>query len=154
MQTESSQPVTPDPQPTMLSLMRVAGWALVGLIAALAVALVYAALTFGMSLYPMPKDLQDLMVFLLISGAVSVGLGGAVFLLGWGRRIPSLAITMALVYLVGAAVVGVNVWYAADRMFLNKEHDLPLLTILLVFSAVISLFFAFFLSQSMVVRLR
>jgi signal transduction histidine kinase len=61
---------------------------------------------------------------------------------------------MALVYLVGAAIVAVNVLYTAVNMFLSTEHDLPLLTILLVFSAVISLFFAFFLSQSMVMRLR
>ncbi len=120
----------------------------------LVVALVYAARTFGMTLFPMPKDLQDLMVFLLISGGVSVGLGAAAFLVGLGTRIPSLAITLSLVYLAGAAVVGVNVWYASYRMFLNKEHDLPLLTILLLFSAIISLFFAFFLSHSMVSRLR
>jgi signal transduction histidine kinase len=128
--------------------------AFLALFVALVVAAVYAAMRFNMTLYPMPKDLQDLMVFLFISGTVSVALGAIGFLVGLGRRIPSLTISMAVVYLVGAAVVGVNVWYASYRMFLNQEHDLPLLTILLVFSAVISLFFAFFLSQSLVSRLR
>jgi signal transduction histidine kinase len=61
---------------------------------------------------------------------------------------------MALVYLVGVAVVGVNVIYTAANMFLSREHDLPLLIVLLLFSAVISLFFAVFLAQSMVSRLR
>ena len=79
---------------------------MVSLIVALAVAVVFAARTFGMSLYPMPKDLQDLTLFLLISGGVSVGLGAVAFLLGLGTRIPSLVITLVLVYLVGAAVVG------------------------------------------------
>ena len=116
--------------------------------------MVYAVMRFNMTPFPMPKDLQDLMVFLLISGTVSIVLGAVGFLAGLGRRIPSLTISMAVVYLVGAAVVSVNVWYTSYRMFLNQEHDLPLLTILLVFSAVISLFFAFFLSQSMVSRLR
>src|SRR5439155_13916689 len=74
------------------------------------------------------------------------------FRLGLGTRIPSLAITLALVYLVGAAVVAINVLYTAFNMFLSA-HDFGLLTILLVFSAVISLFFAFLLSQSMVSRL-
>jgi methyl-accepting chemotaxis protein len=129
-------------------------WGLFVLLAALVVALVYAAMRFNVQLFPLPKDLQDLTRILLISGVISIGLGAIGFFVGLGKRIPSLTISMAVVYLVGAAVVGVNVWYAAFRMFINKEHDLTLLAILLVFSAVISLFFAFFLSQSIVSRLR
>jgi signal transduction histidine kinase len=139
---------------TTSSYIRVAGMAIAGLLVALAVALVAAAVTFGMALYPLPKDLQDLSLFLLVSGTVSVIIGAIGFRIGLGTRIPSLVVTMALVYLVGAAVVGVNVFYASAQMFLNKEHDLPLLMILLLFSAIISLFFAYFLSQSMVSRLR
>src|SRR5205823_12532639 len=100
------------------------------------------------------KDLQDLTLFLLVSGGLSILLGAIGFRLGLGTRLPSLTITMALVYLVGMAIVGINVIYTAANMFLSKEHDLPLLTILLVFSSVISLFFAVFLAQSMVSRLR
>ncbi len=150
MSTET-QHATPNPQsPTpSTQMLRVAGWAVGALLAALAGALIYAA----MALSPPAKDLQDLTRFLLISGGVSVLLGALGFRLGLGTRIPSLAITMALVYLVGAAVVAVNVLYTAMYMFLSA-HDFGLLTILLVFSAVISLFFAFFLSQSMVSRLR
>ena len=136
------------------TVIRAGGLALAGLVLALLIAIVYAARTFGMVLYPMPKDLQDLTLFLLVSGGVSVVLGAIGFRLGLGTRIPSLAVTMALVYLVGAAVVAVNIFYTAYNMFLSKEHDLPLLAILLVFSAVISLFFAFFLSQSVVSRLQ
>src|SRR5438552_18694716 len=103
---------TPNPQPLTPSLIRIAGWALGGLLVALAGALVYAALT----LNPPAKDLQDLMRFLLISGSVSVLLGAVGFRLGLGTRIPSLALTMALVYLVGVAVVAVNVLYTALNM--------------------------------------
>ena len=131
------------------SLVRNAGWVLGGLAVALAGALVLAWAT----LNPPVNDLQDLTRFLLVSGGVSVLLGAIGFRLGLGTRIPSLAVTMALVYLVGVAVVAVNVLYTAVNMFLSP-HDLGLLAILLVFSAVISLFFAFFLSQSMVSRLR
>lgn len=151
MRTELSRKTSSSPTS---STARVALWALGGLLLAVVVAVVFAARIFGMTLYPLPKDLQDLTLFLLVSGGLSVLLGAAGFRLGLGTRIPSLAITMALVYLVGAAVVGINVLYTALRMFLNKEHDLPLLVILLVFSAVISLFFAFFLAQSIVSRLR
>jgi signal transduction histidine kinase len=132
------------------SSMRMVGWAVTGLVVALGVAVL---LTMVM-LSPPSKDLQDLTLFLLVSGGASILLGAIGFRLGLGTRLPSLAITLALVYLVGAAVVGVNVFYTAANMFLSKEHDLPLLTVLLVFSAVISLFFAVFLAQSMVSRLR
>ncbi|MFL5734439.1 MAG: sensor histidine kinase [Chloroflexia bacterium] len=129
--------------------MRLAGWALAALVAALAVALVLAAIR----LNPPAQDLQDLTRFLLISGVVSVALGVVGFRLGLGTRIPSLGLTLALVYMLGAAVVAINVLYTALNMFLSA-HDLGLLTILLVFSAVISLFFAFLLAQSLVMRLR
>jgi signal transduction histidine kinase len=130
--------------------MRMVGWAVAGLV----VALVAALLLTLVMLRPPSKDIQDLVVFLLISGGVSIVLGAIGFRLGLGTRLPSLALTMALVYLVGVAVVGVNVIYTAANMFLSREHDLPLLIVLLLFSAVISLFFAVFLAQSMVSRLR
>ena len=131
-------------------LVRVALWALSGILVALGLALVYTPIAMGGA--PPTKDIQDLIRFLLISGGISVVLGAAAFRLGLGTRIPSLWITVAVVYLVGGAVVAVNVLYTALNMFLN-QHDLALLTILLVFSSVISLFFAFFLSQSIVSRL-
>jgi signal transduction histidine kinase len=139
-------------QPRRLAPQVVRGlfWAIGGLAVALFVALLYAWLT----LNPPQKDLIDLTQFLLISGGVSIVLGAIGFRLGLGTRVPSLVVTMAIVYLVGVAVVGVNVIYTSARMFLNQEHDLPLLTILLLFSAIISLFFAVFLAQSIVYRLR
>lgn len=129
--------------------MKVAGWALLGLVVALAGTLLYATMRFQMP----GTDLQDLTRFLLISGAASVLLGAVGFRLGLGTRLPSLRIAIAAVYLVGVAVVAVNVLYTAVLMFVSA-HDLGLLTVLLVFSAVISLFFAVLLSQSMVSRLR
>lgn len=154
MKVYTSQPSTSKRRSMVRSLVLGAGWLVIGLVVATVVTVLFAARTFSMPLNPMPKDLQDLILFLFISGGISVALGAVAFLLGLGTRIPSLIITLALVYLAGAAVVGVNVWYASYRMFLNQEHDLPLLTILLLFSAVISLFFALFLSQSIVSRLR
>jgi len=126
-----------------------AGWALLGLVVALAVTLLFAFVM----LSPPAKDVQALSLFLLVSGSLSILLGAIGFRLGLGTRLPSLTITLALVYLVGVAIVGLNVLYTAANMFLSREHDLPLLTILLIFSAVISLFFAVFLAQSIVSRL-
>ncbi len=124
--------------------------ALGGLVVALAVALISALLVMNAQ----EKDIQELTRFLLVSGVASILLGAVGFRLGLSRRVPSLSITIALVYLVGVAVVALNVIYTSVNMFLSKQHDLLLLTILLIFSAVISLFFAIFLSQSLVSRLR
>ncbi|MEA2574123.1 MAG: hypothetical protein QOH93_1421 [Chloroflexia bacterium] len=129
--------------------MKAAGWAMLGLAVALSGTLMYAVMQFQLP----GEDLQDLTQFLLISGGVSVLLGALSFRLGLGTRLPSLRIAIAAAYLVGVAVVAVNVLYTAVLMFASP-HDLGLLSILLVFSAVISLFFAVLLSQSMVSRLR
>lgn len=128
--------------------MKVAGWALLGVAVALAVTLLYAVMRFRMP----GEDLLDLTQFLLVSGSISVLLGALAFRLGLGTRLPSLRIAIAAVYLVGVAVVGINVLYSAFLMFASP-HDLGLLTVLLFFSAVISLFFAALLSQSMMSRL-
>ena len=128
--------------------MKVAGWALLGLAVALAGTLLYAVMQ-----YRMPgEDLQDLTQFLLVSGGISVALGAISFRLGLGTRLPSLRIAIAAVYLVGVVVVAVNVLYSAFLMFASP-HDLGLLTVLLFFSTVISLFFAVLLSQSLMSRL-
>src|SRR5437868_910881 len=132
------------------STIWVVGLALAGLLVALGVALLCAWVALG----PPPQDLQDLTRFLLVSGGLSVLLGTLGFRLGLGTVIPSLGITIALVYLVGVVIVSLNVIYTATNMFLSREHDLPLLTVLLIFSAVISLFFAILMAQSMVSRLR
>jgi signal transduction histidine kinase len=125
-------------------------FAMFGLVLAVAVALVVAWVT----LSPPPQDLQVLTISLLVSGSISVVLGALAFRLGLGTRVPSLAVSLALVYLVGVGVVAVNIIYTSVNMFLSKAHDLPLLSVLLVFSAVISLFFAILMAQSIVSRLR
>lgn len=126
------------------------GFAVFGVALAVGVAVVVAWVTFS----PPPQDLQALTGSLLVSGGISVVLGAIAFRLGLGTRVPSLAVSLALVYLIGVVVVAVNIIYTSVNMFLSKAHDLPLLSVLLVFSAVISLFFSIFMAQSIVSRLR
>ena len=126
------------------------GFAVFGLVLAVGVAVVAAWVMFS----PPPQDLQALTGSLLVSGGISVVLGAIAFRLGLGTRVPSLAVSLALVYLVGVVVVAVNIIYTSVNMFLSQTHDLPLLSVLLVFSAVISLFFSIFMAQSIVSRLR
>src|SRR5258708_2047736 len=89
------------------SAMRLVGWAVLGVVVAVASALLFAFVMLGTP----ARDLQDLTLFLLVSGGLSILLGAIGFRLGLGTRLPSLTITMALVYLVGMAIVGINVIY-------------------------------------------
>jgi len=82
---------------TTPSYARVIGLAIVGLVVAIMASVLVAAATFGMPFWPLPKDLHVLAFFLMGSGVVSVVLRGLGFRLGLGTRIPSLAVTMALV---------------------------------------------------------
>jgi signal transduction histidine kinase len=151
---EDNNPLTSSiPQPVMRgrnSSAMMVGFAVFGLVLAVGVAVVAAWVMFS----PPPQDLQALTGSLLVSGGISVVLGAIAFRLGLGTRVPSLAVSLALVYLVGVVVVAVNIIYTSVNMFLSQTHDLPLSSVLLVFSAVISLFFSIFMAQSIVSRLR
>jgi signal transduction histidine kinase len=88
-----------------------------------------------------PRDLELLAVFLTASGAGSLGLGALV--IHWaGGRIGSMRLRLALASAVGLLVTVLNVVTTSALMFLNA-HDLTLLLLLLAFSAVVSLAFAY-----------
>lgn len=83
------------------------------------------------------QDVADLGSYLLISGLISLGLGGAA--VAWLRRGPGrLWLKIGLTYLLGVVIALFNIFLTAQLMFLS-EHDLPLLLLLLAFAAVVSL---------------
>lgn len=112
---------------------------LVGLVLVLAVA---AALLFaGLVMGAPAADVEQLALFLTVSGAGSLAAGAGV--VRWaGGRLGSLHLRLALAYGVGLLVAVVNVVATSALMFLSS-HDLALLLLLLVFAAVISLVFGY-----------
>jgi two-component system, OmpR family, sensor histidine kinase BaeS len=107
------------------------------LLIALVVALVIAEQIFGAP----RRDVELLAIFMTVSGVVSLALGGLVIY--WaGSRIGSVRLRLSLAYGVGLLVALANVMTTSALMFLNT-HDLTLLLLLLAFSAVISLAFAY-----------
>lgn len=118
--------------------------------------LVALALTLGLvSVYMRPpaRDLSSLLQLLSFTGLASVVIGYALHRMGVWRRLPGLGISMTLGYLIGAGLTLLNVWLTARLMFIN-EHDLVLGTLLLVFAAVISVGFGYFISMSVTEPLR
>jgi signal transduction histidine kinase len=107
------------------------------LVAAVLVSVVAAEVVMGA-----PRaDVEQLALFLSVSGAGSLVAGAA--LVRWGgRQLGSLHWRLALAYGVGLLVVVVNVIATSMLMFINS-HDLGLLLLLLAFGAAISVAFGY-----------
>ena len=117
------------------------------LLLAIVVALVIADRIFGAP----RRDLEFLALFMTASGALSLVFGALVIRLA-GARIDSVRLRVALASGVGLLVTVVNVLTTSALMFLNT-HDLTLLLLLLAFSAVVSLAFAYAVSGVLTAQL-
>jgi two-component system, OmpR family, sensor histidine kinase SaeS len=118
-----------------------------GLLAALGVALLLAVGWLGAP----GRDVMALMVYLLTSGTISLGLGAAG--LAWLRRGHGrLWLQVTLTYTLGVGIAILNVYLTANLMFISYNHDLPLLILLLLFAAVVSLGLGYALAQAITQR--
>ncbi len=102
-------------------------------------------------LNPPMKELGELFSYLLISGSISVLLG-----VGWlvyASQNTRLQLQLIVTYLVGAVIALVNIGVTASLMFLSA-HDFTLLTLLLIFSGSISIFFAYYISTQLTRQVR
>src|SRR5262245_19803500 len=89
-----------------------------GLLIALGLALLLAIGWLGAP----EKDVADLMRYLLMSGAVSLGLGaGALAWLRHGRG--RLWLQISLTYILGVGIALLNIFLTAKLMFISR-HDL------------------------------
>lgn len=83
------------------------------------------------------QDVVELIQYLLLSGVLSFALGAAT--LRWLRRGHGrLWLQVSAVYVLGVAIVLLNIFVTAGLMFISL-HDLLLLVLLLLFAAVVSL---------------
>ena len=99
-----------------------------------------------MWLNPPSDDLSKLFLYLLISGGISIAL--VMIWLAFSRRMVGLRWQLSVAYIVGTIITIVNIFVTSGLMFLSI-HDQNLLLVLLVFSATISVFFAYFLSDQL-----
>jgi len=97
------------------------------------------------------RDVEQLAIFLTASGLLSLVVGAVV--VRWaGQNLGSLRSKLTVAFGMGLLVAIANVLTTSALMFLNP-HDLSLLVLLLVFSAVISLTFAFTIAGALTVEL-
>ncbi|MHB1135067.1 MAG: sensor histidine kinase [Chloroflexota bacterium] len=122
--------------------------ALAGLLAQAAVISLAALL-----LSPPRQDLEQMALFLTLSGLPSLALGYLALRLAWRLRWGGLRLKTGLAVVVGILVALVNVAVTAFLMFISP-HDLALLALLLVFALLLSLTFGFLLAATMTTSLR
>lgn len=121
-------------------LLKITGLALLVIVASAGVVVWLASLW----LKPPSSALTDLFWLLFTSGTISVLL--ALIWFQWSQRGARLLVQLIVTYLVGVVIALINVALTSNMMFLNV-HDLKLTSLLIIFSALISIFFAYFLAQ-------
>jgi signal transduction histidine kinase len=97
------------------------------------------------------RDMAELTLYLVVSLGLSLGIGALG--LAWLRRAQvRLWLQVTLTYMLGILVAILNIFLTAQLMFISSNHDLPLLILLLLFAAVVSLALGFALAQALARR--
>lgn len=91
-------------------------------------------------------DLSELFIYLLASGGISATL--VLVWLAYSQRQVGLRFQLTVAYLTGAVITFINILITGNLMFISP-HDLNLLSVLMVFSGAIVIFFALFLSKQL-----
>jgi len=94
-----------------------------------------------------PGDLITLAQILLVSEALSLALGYAIYRLSQRLRLASVHLKIALTYALGLGVTLLNILFVSVPMFLSK-HDSTLLFILIVFATLVALGFGNLMARS------
>ena len=116
------------------------------------VALVVAGLVMVWLMQPPLSDLAALIRTLAFTSALSLGIGYLLYRRGLARS-PSLRLSLALSYVLGALLMLFNVLVLAQQMFFNP-HDLALSVVLLVFALIIATTFGLFVATTITDGLR
>ncbi|MCA9910914.1 MAG: HAMP domain-containing histidine kinase [Anaerolineae bacterium] len=122
------------------------------LIFALLAALVIAMAMIVLTLNPPLEDIQQLMLFMVATGAVTIG---GVYLLYRRRLIQwftSLRWTLLTIIILTVVLVFINVFVTAQLMFIS-EHDLLLTSALLVYGGVIAIISVIFIAGTLIERI-
>jgi signal transduction histidine kinase len=118
-----------------------------GVLIALGIALLLAIGWLGVR----GDDMIELARYLLASSAISLGCGALG--LAWFRRGQvRLWVQVTLTFTLGLAVAILNIFLTANLMFISKDHDLPLLILLMLFAATVSLALGYALAQALAQR--
>ncbi|MCH7953249.1 MAG: HAMP domain-containing histidine kinase [Chloroflexi bacterium] len=133
--------------------MRLFSQAWIGPVLALTLAVGIGLLIAELLMTPPAGELRELGAYLALSGAAT--LGGGWLALRFADHALGLSIQAKafLGAVIGGGVALLNVLIVAQLMFVSTAHDLKLLIALLVFSALITLFFSLWVASTIVGRM-
>ncbi|HEX6383777.1 MAG TPA: HAMP domain-containing sensor histidine kinase [Anaerolineae bacterium] len=99
------------------------------------------------------NEITNLASALTATSLLSLAAGYVLYRRGLARS-PSLSLTLVLTYAWATILTLFNVWVLSTQMFINAEHDLVLLGVLLLFAAIIATTFGIFVAASVTDTLR
>ncbi len=133
--------------------LRPLGQPWLGTVLALALAIGVGVILTELLMTPPAGELRDLAAYLALSGGATLGFGWLALRVA-DRAVGLTIQTKAfLSSVIGGGVALVNVFIVAQLMFVSTSHDLRLLAALLVFSAVVTLFFSMWVASTVVGRM-
>jgi len=121
---------------------------LIQLILAVLVAFFMAMMIVVPTLNPPAQDIQNLFLYMVSSGLITVGITYLLYQQRMLQRFLSLRTALFAIIVLTVVLVFINVWITARLMFI-KEHDLVLTTGLLVFAGVIAAVSTFFIARTL-----
>lgn len=121
---------------------------LLQLVLAVLIAFLLAMLVVVPALNPPAEDIQNLFVYMVGSGLVTVGMTYLLYQQRMLQRFVSLRGALFAIIVLTVVLVFINVWITARLMFI-KEHDLVLTTGLLIFAGVIAAVSTFFIARTL-----
>ena len=121
---------------------------ILSIVAVLAVSLVI----FMALMRPPAADLGLMTLFLMVTALVSGLAGFMAYRMGWLNYMPTLRLSLLLIYALSSILTFFNVWLTARLMFAS-EHDLMLATVLLVFAGGMAMILGLFLASALTNRI-
>ena len=101
---------------------------------------------------PPAGDLGLVTLFLMVTALVSGLAGFMAYRMGWLNYMPTLRLSLLLIYALSSILTFFNVWLTAKLMFAS-EHDLMLATVLLVFAGGMAMILGLFLASALTNRI-
>jgi signal transduction histidine kinase len=105
------------------------------------------------ALHPPIQDIQQLFLFMVITGGLTAFVSYVLYWRDLARWFSSIRWALLALILLTVALIYVNVWMVAQLMFISL-HDMVLTTALLVFAGLVSASAVFFIARSLVDRIR
>ncbi len=133
--------------------LRLLSQAWLGPVLALTLAIGIGLLIAELLMTPPAGELRDLGAYLALSGAATLGAGWLALRLADHAIGLSIKAKAFLGTVIGGGVALLNVFIVAQLMFVSTAHDLKLLVALLVFSALVTLFFSMWVASTIVGRM-